>query len=134
MKPLALLVAFLALAAPASASWQPADSLSAPNSSNSQPDVAVNARGDSAAVWVRKSGPSVQVSTRAAGGAWLAPDTLPSGAVLGAPHVALDGTGHANVVWAAEAGVKQPVWAAVTSPGGGSAPSTSPTAGLAATP
>src|SRR5689334_5847916 len=118
MKPLALVIAFLALAAPASASWQPADSLSAPNSSSSQPDVAVNARGDSAAVWMRNGPPpSAQVTTRAAGGSWLAPTPLPNTPVIDAPRVGLDGAGNATVVWTSTAGSKQPVWAAVASGG-----------------
>src|SRR5947209_2497632 len=101
-------------AGPASAApiWHTAQAVSGPNSSNHSPAVAVNARGDSAAAWFRKPG-SVQVATRAAGGVWGAPATVP--AAIEIPRVAIDGGGHANIVWTAPGGGNDHLWTAETS-------------------
>jgi PKD domain len=117
----AVLFVLCATAATASAApvWHSAQAVSGPNSSNHSPDIAVDARGDSAAAWFRSPG-SVQVATRAAGGAWGAPATVPSAAVV--PRVAIDGNGHANIVWTAPGGGNDHLWTAEAGSGGLSAP------------
>src|SRR3954447_8877096 len=123
MKLFAFALAFLALASPAAASWQPADSVSAPNSSNLLAGVAMNARGDSPVTWVRKAPPNrVQVASRSAAGDWTQPTTLPIKNPFAAPRVALDGRGHANVVWETAVGSKRLIWTAVSSVSGTSSP------------
>jgi PKD domain-containing protein len=115
------LLSFLLAAVPASAAptWRTAQAISSPNSSNLTPDVAVNARGDSAAVWLSKPA-SVEVATRAAGGDWGAVGTLPT-AVGATPGVAIDGSGHANVLWTSSTGSVDHLWTAESGSGGLSA-------------
>src|SRR3954471_15804740 len=95
--------------------WLQAQAISGPNSSHTAPDVAVNARGDAAAAWTHKGTASVDATTRSAGGNWRPAAKLTGLSVIGAPRVALDGSGHATAVFAAVTGNSQPIFAAVSS-------------------
>jgi hypothetical protein len=68
-----------------------------------QPDVAVNGRGDAIAAWESATG-GVRAAYRPAGGTWSAPSPLaPAG---GAPVVAIDPNGQAHVAWRTTTGVR----------------------------
>src|SRR3954447_2062366 len=112
-----VLVALFATAGTASAAptWQQAQAISGPNSSNTAADLAVNANGDAAAAWIHKGTASVDATTRSAGGNWRPAAKLTGLSVIGAPRVGLDGNGHATAVFAAVSGNSQPIFAAVSS-------------------
>ena len=66
------------------------------------PRIAVNARGDAAAIWVRgtRRDAAVVASTRPAGGAWSAPIAISRrGRPAADPEVAIDAQGLVVVVW-----------------------------------
>ena len=110
---LATLVAlFAADTASAAPTWLLPQTISGPSSTNSAPDIAVNARGDAVAAWLRKSGSELHVyaSTRPAGGAWRTPDYVPSKGVNEPPRVGIDGSGHAEVISAGTYNNKHDVW------------------------
>src|SRR4051812_17388014 len=113
-----VLVALFATAGTASAApkWHTAQPISSPNSSNLTPDVAVNARGDSAAIWLSKPA-TIRVATRAAGGDWGATAALPT-AVGATPRVAIDGSGQANILWTSSSGSTDHLWTAEYGSGG----------------
>src|SRR3954452_9067404 len=102
---LAALVAALAVLAPSalSGTWLPAESLSATNTKNSQPAVAVSANGDAAAIWARNdaSGSGAYTSLRQGGdGAWGNSHLLSNSSVLVGPaQIGMDGSGHATAVY-----------------------------------
>src|SRR5947209_7559000 len=103
----ALLATLLALAvvpaAAATPAWLPPESLSAPGQDAASPHVAVDSRGDTAALWTRSNGTHVivQASVRLAeAGAWgPAQDLSPSGRDASSPEVAIDAAGDAFAVW-----------------------------------
>ena len=117
----ALLAAAPTSAAAPSPAWQPAATVSSPSSSNSTPAVAVNARGDAAAVWARKSGGKTFVSAarRFAGKAW-APLQQPGGEIVGEPLIEIADSGVSTVVWVAPGSPKS-LWASTTDENGASA-------------
>lgn len=92
----------LAVAAPALAAWEaPVRASKGPLSARS-PDVAVNPRGDAAAVWVRGTGRAAMIvsSIRPAGGAWSTPEAISRrGRPAIDPQVAIDEQGLIVVAW-----------------------------------
>jgi hypothetical protein len=114
---LAVLVLLVAASQASAGTWLGAETLSATNSKNSAPQVAVSANGDAAAVWTYKSGNSGGAwGSIRHDGAWGKSDFLPStGLLLGAPLVAADGSGHATAAWNAIAVVpSQPIYVSTT--------------------
>lgn len=101
-------------------SWSPPSILS--RAGAGAPMVAVDAAGNTIAVWGTEQG--VQVSIRPAGGRFGAPqDLLQSGLWgYGYPDVAVDAAGNAAVVWAAGAPPATHVQAALRRPGGAFGP------------
>ena len=97
-------VAALALAGPAVAApaWLEPTNLSALGRNASEPQVAVDAAGDTVAVWSRTDGSHtiIQSSSRPAGGAWTpVADLSASGRSATEPQVAVDAVGNAVAVW-----------------------------------
>lgn len=107
-----LLIVFGALLGPASASaaptWLASSRLSSSKEGSNLPDVAMDVRGNSVAVWSAPEGPGVErieASVRPAGGSWSGPVPLsPEGAKAQNPQVAVDDAGEATVVWSQEEG------------------------------
>jgi hypothetical protein len=93
----------LGVGAPAaSAAWTPAERASAGPLDATSPDVAMSARGDAAAVWVRGSGRRRQIvaSLRPLGGSWSRPEGISRrGRPAIDPKVAVDPDGRAVVAW-----------------------------------
>jgi hypothetical protein len=90
------------------------------------PQVAVSAKGDAVAAWVRYPGPAIEAATRPAGGAWTSPLALSAGdgSAQGA-RVAIGDKGKAVAVWYRYTDTGSSVQAATWTAGGGwSAPST----------
>jgi hypothetical protein len=119
---IALFALLLCADGASAASWQPATSISSLNSSNSDPAVAVNPRGDSAAVWVRAGNGTLQASTRFAGKPWGQPKPLPDSPVAGAPRVAIDDSGNGVAAWTSQVPGKQPLWVSFSNAGNWSTP------------
>jgi hypothetical protein len=74
---------------------------------NDQPQIAVDLRGDAAAVWRHyEAGLTlIQSAVRPSGGAWEPPlPVSPSSGTAERPHVALDATGRAVAVWRRDGG------------------------------
>jgi hypothetical protein len=99
----ALLFALLA-AAPAGAApaWLSPEAVSSREGEAFSPKVAVDAAGDSTAVWYRDDGTreAVEVNTRPAGGRWAIAGPLSDTArIADDPEVAVDPAGDAVVVW-----------------------------------
>lgn len=95
-------VAVLVVAAPASAAWDPPARASRGPLPAGSPDVAVNARGDAVAAWVRgaRRDAAIVVSTRPAGQAWGEPVAISRrGRPAIGPKVAIDPQGRVVVVW-----------------------------------
>src|SRR3954452_13747110 len=118
------LVAALAVVAPSALAGTglPAESLSATNTKNSQPAVAVSANGDAAAIWARNdaSGSGAYTSLRQGGdGPWGNPHLLSNSSVLVGPaQIGMDGTGHATAVYNAFTVVpNEPVYSSSSVPG-----------------
>lgn len=91
-----------AAAAPAAAVWDDAERASVGPMDATRPDVALNARGDAAAAWVRGSGRGRQivVSLRPLGGGWSRPEGISRrGRPAIDPDVALSQDGQAVVAW-----------------------------------
>src|SRR4051812_19634884 len=125
--PVALLcvAGVLLSAGPASASsptWQPAASLSPAGHTASAPQIAVNARGDSAASWTYSMNgkPAVQGASRAAGKPWNPLPPFPTGPVAGTPRIGIDDSGQATVVWVAQSIGASSLWMERFGMGGGS--------------
>jgi hypothetical protein len=101
----ALLLAVVLLgaaAAPAAAVWDGAERASVGPMDATSPDVALNARGDAAAVWVRGSGRSRQIvaSYRPLGGEWSRPEGISRrGRPSIDPKVAVAPDGRIVTVW-----------------------------------
>jgi len=94
--------AVLAAVAPASAAWEPPARASRGPLPAGSPDVAVNARGDAVAAWVRgaRRDAMIVVSIRPAGGAWGEPVAISRrGRPAIDPQVAIDPQGGVVVVW-----------------------------------
>jgi hypothetical protein len=109
-----------AVAAPGGAFGTPQTLSDAGNSAFS-PHVAVDRAGNAVAVWARSDGQRsrIQVSVRAAGGAFGSPQTLSaSGAHAFEPRVAMAPGGTAVVVWYRAEGIYNRIQAAVRPPGG----------------
>lgn len=105
---------------PAGGSWQAPAPISATESFT--PEAAVNAEGDATAVWMHFDGSDyvVQSAYRPAGGSWGAPALVSApGEEGGNPHIALDGSGNAMVVWRGEGEGGEAVRAAYKAAGGG---------------
>jgi hypothetical protein len=86
----------------ASGVWQAPVDLSGAGQSAVAAQVAVDAQGDTVAVWQRANGTDyiVQGAVRAAGGAWQAPvDLSAAGPSTSGPQVAFDAQGNAVAVW-----------------------------------
>ncbi len=98
---------------PVDGHWQPAETLSR---LGLDPDVAVDAHGDTIAVW--QSPPGVQAAIRPAGGSWLAPQTVatPGGEE---PQIASDASGDVIVVSTRQAPGHSSGIQAVLRPAGG---------------
>jgi hypothetical protein len=87
--------------------WSVPTSLSTSGRDGQEPQVAVDARGDTVAVWASVSirGWTVESAYRPAGGSWQ--PTVPLDALgpgTGAPDVVIDSAGVATAVWATTAG------------------------------
>ena len=98
-------LAILASAGPAAAApaWLAPTDLSAPGRDAVEPQVAVDAGGDTVAVWGRSNGSDfiIQASSRPAGGAWTPPVDLSAvGRSATEPQVAIGPGGSAVAVWA----------------------------------
>jgi PKD domain-containing protein len=118
----AVLALLLSAHTASAATWQAPKTVSAVNTSNTSPAVAVNARGDAAVLWTRKSDTSVQTATRAAGGSWSAA-ALAGSPADGTPRIGIDDAGHGYAVWAVDiSSNNHPVLASVSGPGGWSQP------------
>ena len=112
---------------PAGGPWGSPVTLSVPGQESSQPDpqIAVDGRGRAVAVWKADVGPErLQVAERRADGSWTVPATI-STADRGAyePRIAVDPNGGATVVWSSspttgDDPVAEIVWAAHRAPGG----------------
>jgi hypothetical protein len=109
------LVASLLLAASASAtvvppSWSAPAGVSTAGAVAYEPHLAVDAKGDAAAIWMHGDGSGgygTQVATRVAGGAWGAPVTLTGPGVHTADTtIAIDAKGDAVAVWEQDVGVE----------------------------
>lgn len=102
--------ALLAWAGPAAAAWErPQRASQGPLAAHS-PTVAVNARGDGAAAWVRGTGRAamIVVSLRPAGGAWSEPVGISRrGRPAIDPGVAVDPQGRVTVIWRQVVGSRQ---------------------------
>ena len=95
-------ILLVAGAVPATAAWSGTERASVGAMDATSPDVAVNARGDAAAVWVRGSGRSRQivVSLRPLGGSWSRPEGISRrGRPSIDPQVAVGPDGRVVVVW-----------------------------------
>ena len=109
---LLLLLVFGALFGPASAiaapTWLAPSQLSSSKEGLNSPDLAMDARGNSVAVWSAPEGSAVErieASVRPAGGSWSGPVPLSAGGVKAQdPQVAVDDAGDATVVWSQEEG------------------------------
>jgi hypothetical protein len=89
-------------ASTAGAAWTPAERASVGRLDATSPDVAMNARGDAAAVWVRGSGRRRQIvaSLRPLGGSWSRPEGISRrGRPAIDPKVAVDPDGRTVVAW-----------------------------------
>ena len=89
-------------AVPATAAWSGSERASVGPMDATSPDVAVNARGDAAAVWVRGSGRARQIvaSLRPLGGGWSRPVGISRrGRPSIDPQVAVGTDGRVVVVW-----------------------------------
>lgn len=89
-------------ASPALGAWSAPEQASKGPLPARAPDVAVNARGDAAAAWVRgaRREAMVVVSIRAAGGEWSAPEAISRrGRPAIDPEVVVDAQGRVTVVW-----------------------------------
>jgi hypothetical protein len=112
------------VAAPGGAFGTP-QTLSYAGNSAFSPNVAVDRAGNAVAVWARSDGQRsrIQVSVRAAGGAFGSPQTLSaSGAHAFEPRVAMAPGGTAVVVWYRAEGIYNRIQAAVRPPGGAFGP------------
>lgn len=91
--------------------WEPRAALTdSAGSHKREPAIAINAAGDTAAVWVREAGAvgeaEVFAAFRQRSGGWSSPLDLGSArAITAAPQVAVDDAGGVVVVWLAPAGV-----------------------------
>ena len=95
----ALVTAGPAAAAPA---WLTPTNLSALGRDATEPQVAVDAAGDTVAIWSRQDGSHtiIQSSSRSAGGGWSPPvDLSAAGRSATEPQVAVDPAGNAVAVW-----------------------------------
>ncbi len=91
-----------AAAAPAGATWDGTERASVGPMDATSPDVALNARGDAAAVWVRGSGRARQIvaSYRPLGGSWSRPEGISRrGRPSIDPKVAVGPDGRVVVTW-----------------------------------
>jgi PKD domain len=125
-----LLVGLAALAAslissapaPAAPAWLPPLDLSKAGANAFEPQVAVDAAGDTVAVWGRFNGTNaiVQSSSRPAGSSFSAPvDLSQVGGNATQPRVAVDAAGNAVVVWSRFDGANNVIQAAFRPVGGG---------------
>ena len=83
-------------------SWQDPENLSADGYDTSVPQIAVNAAGDAAAVWVGSDGSNeiIQATTKPFGESWQDPvDLSVAGSNNLAPQIAVDADGNATAVW-----------------------------------
>ncbi len=106
---------------PAGGSWQAPAPISDPETESFTPQAAVNAQGDATAVWMHFDGSDyvVQSAYRPTGGSWGAPTLVSApGEEGGNPHIALDGSGNAMVVWRGEGEGGEAARAAYKSAGG----------------
>lgn len=106
---------------PAGGAWTTPATLSNPAQTADRPQVAVDATGDTTAVWRQTGGGYYRVTaaTRPAGGSWSAADTLSdAGQHAYLPQVAVDPDGDATAVWHRTDGSHNRVQAA-TRPAGG---------------
>jgi hypothetical protein len=95
-------VALLAAAGPAAAAWDPPARASQGPLPAHSPSVAMNARGDAVAAWVRgaRRGQMIVVSARAAGGGWSEPVAISRRRRPAIDPVAtIDGQGGITVLW-----------------------------------
>jgi hypothetical protein len=102
LMPAAAVAAALAWAPVATAAFAPPERASIGPLPARAPDVAVNDRGDAAAVWIRGAGRAAMVvaSLRPAGGEWSAPEAISRrGRPAIDPQVGLDARGLAVVTW-----------------------------------
>ena len=101
--------------------WQSPVDLSAPGQNANNVEVAVDARGDVAAVWVCSNGINgiVQATVRPAGtGGWTSPvDLSVTGQSAAIPQIALDSQGDAIVTWERSNGSNEIVQTAVRQAG-----------------
>ena len=103
LRPLVAAAALTTLATgPALGAWSQPEQASRGPLPSRAPDVAVNARGDAAAVWVRGARREAMVvaSVRPAGGEWGAPEAISRrGRPAIDPEVAVDAQGRVIVAW-----------------------------------
>ena len=103
-------------------SWQDPENLSADGYDTSVPQIAVNAAGDAAAVWVGSDGSNeiIQATTKPFGESWQDPvDLSEAGRNNVAPQIAVNADGNATAVWVRDDGSHYIVQAK-TKPFGGS--------------
>jgi hypothetical protein len=119
----ALLAADPAAASVTGPTWQHAVTVAPAGGATVTPQIAVNARGDAAASWSETVNGKLAVrsATRPAGQAWNTPNPYPSGPVVDTPRTGIDDSGQVYSLWAAPVNQKQPLWLAITAPGGASA-------------
>jgi len=100
-------------AAQALASWSNAVDVSSSGFLNSDPEIAIDSDGLMTAVWshVGVSTKIIQVSTSSDGQVWTSPvDISPISHEAIQPHIVVDGTGRATVIWMNEAGPYEVIW------------------------
>jgi head-tail adaptor len=96
----------MASAHPVGGGWQPPIAVSMADAGGEAPVVAVDAQGDTTAVWSVVNG--VQAAVRPAGGAWGTPVDL-SGTGGSDPDVVIDAQGDATAVWVVGGGMQAAV-------------------------
>jgi PKD domain/PASTA domain len=110
----------------ANGDWAAPENVPGPGLDVDQPDIALDAAGNGAAVWQSSDGATtvIRASTRTAAGSWSAPQALSSGGNAERPHVGVDSAGNAVAVWSLN-GSHFRAQAAVRAAGGGWAPAQS---------
>jgi hypothetical protein len=117
---LAALLALGASAASAAPTWLPTQTLPGSGPEGRDPRVAMDAAGDSVAVWLTYDGSDhrLAASSRPAGGAWSAPALIsPPGTDVFGPDLVISPAGEATATWETEFGEDR-VEAATMAPGG----------------
>ncbi|RYC13329.1 PKD domain-containing protein [Nocardioides zhouii] len=110
---------------PVGGSWAPPIDLSVPGANAANPQVAIDAAGNAAALWTRPEGGSfLQNATRPAGGTWSAASYITTtGPLVSEPRIAFDAAGTLTAIWRGSDSVTSILQSATRSPAGTWSPS-----------